>query len=293
MTPSPGPVTAGEAAAGVAGRHPGVRLEVGDFEVGETERRATAAVCLLVDLSYSMELRGTWGAAKQTALALHALVRTQYPQDAIQVIGFSNYARELRETDLAGLTWDMVQGTNLHHALVLAGRFLDRRPEHNPVVLVITDGEPTAHLRRDGQFWFDWPPSPETLELTLAEVDKMTRRQATMNIFMLADDERLTAFVDEVARRNGGRVLRAMPRKPGRVRRAATSCAPAARAADSPRCHERSVVRPSRSEGRTARRNYYLGPGFIAGALRCVTFGIPPPWNQTSMSTGRGDSAAG
>ena len=188
-----------------------VQLSVEDFEVTETERRASAAVCLLVDLSYSMALRGTWGAAKQTALALHALVRSQYPQDAICVIGFSNYARELRETELAGLSWDMVQGTNLHHALVLAGRFLDRRPEHNPVVMVITDGEPTAHLRRDGRFWFDWPPAPETLELTLAEVDKMTRRRATMNVFMLADDERLTSFVDEVARRNGGRVLRAMP----------------------------------------------------------------------------------
>jgi uncharacterized protein with von Willebrand factor type A (vWA) domain len=193
------------------GRPAGVRLSVEDFEVAETDRRASAAVCLLVDLSYSMALRGTWGAAKQTALALHALVRTQYPQDAIQVIGFSNYARELRETELAGLSWDMVQGTNLHHALVLAGRFLDRRPEHNPVVMIITDGEPTAHLRRDGRFWFDWPPSPETLELTLAEVDKMTRRRATLNVFMLADDERLTSFVDEVARRNGGRVLRAMP----------------------------------------------------------------------------------
>jgi uncharacterized protein with von Willebrand factor type A (vWA) domain len=193
-----------------AGRRSRVRLSVGDFEVTETERRASAAVCLLVDLSYSMALRGTWGAAKQTALALHALVRSRYPQDAIQVIGFSNYARELQETELAGLGWDMVQGTNLHHALVLAGRFLDRRPEHNPVVLVVTDGEPTAHLRRDGQYWFDWPPSPETLALTLAEVDKMTRRRATMNIFMLADDERLTAFVEEVARRNGGRVLRAM-----------------------------------------------------------------------------------
>jgi uncharacterized protein with von Willebrand factor type A (vWA) domain len=194
---------------GSSSGRPRVRLSVGDFEVGETERRTAAAVCLLVDLSYSMALRGTWGAAKQTALALHALVRTRYPQDSIQVIGFSNYARELRETDLAGLGWDMVQGTNLHHALVLAGRYLDRRPEQNPVVLIITDGEPTAHLRRDGQSWFDWPPSPETIELTLAEVDKMTRRRATLNVFMLAEDERLTAFVDEVARRNGGRVLRA------------------------------------------------------------------------------------
>ena len=188
-----------------------VRLSVSDFEIGETERRASAAVCLLVDLSYSMALRGTWAAAKQTALALYALVRTRFPQDSLQVIGFSNYARELRETDLAGLGWDMVQGTNLHHALVLAGRFLERRPEDNPVVLIITDGEPTAHLLRDGKYSFDWPPSPETLELTMAEVDKMTRRRATLNIFMLADDERLTSFVDEVARRNGGRVLRAMP----------------------------------------------------------------------------------
>ncbi len=200
---------------GPDGRLPRVRLSVRDFEVGETERRARAAVCLLVDLSYSMALRGTWAAAKQTALALHALVRSRYPQDAIQVIGFSNYARELRETELAGLGWDMVQGTNLHHALVLAGRFLDRRPEHNPVVLVVTDGEPTAHLRRDGRSYFDWPPSPETLELTMAEVDKMTRRRAVLNVFMLAEDERLTAFVDEVARRNGGRVLRAMPERLG------------------------------------------------------------------------------
>ncbi len=188
-----------------------VKLSVSDFEIGETERRASAAVCLLVDLSYSMALRGTWSAAKQTALALYSLVRTRFPQDSLQVIGFSNYARELRETDLAGLGWDMVQGTNLHHALVLAGRFIDRRPEDNPIVLIVTDGEPTAHLRRDGSSWFDWPPSPETLELTMAEVDKMTRRRATLNIFMLADDERLTSFVDEVARRNGGRVLRAMP----------------------------------------------------------------------------------
>src|ERR1019366_8071628 len=164
----------------LAGRLPRVRLSVSDFEVGETERRTSAAVCLLVDLSYSMALRGTWGVAKQTALALHALVRSRYPQDAIQVIGFSNYARVLQET-----------------------------------VLAVTDGEPTAHLRRDGQSWFDWPPSPETLELTMAEVDKMTRRKASMNVFMLADDERLTASVEEVARRNGGRVLRAMPESLG------------------------------------------------------------------------------
>jgi len=188
-----------------------VKLSAADFEVAETERRTAAVVSLLVDLSYSMQLRGTWAAAKQTALALHALLRSKFPQDAVQVVGFSNYARELHETELAGLGWDMVQGTNLHHALLLAGRHIDRHPENEPVVLIVTDGEPTAHLQRDGRSWFDWPPSPETLELTLAEVDKMTRRHAALNIFMLADDARLTAFVDNVAKRNGGRVLQAGP----------------------------------------------------------------------------------
>ncbi|WP_031163259.1 vWA domain-containing protein [Streptosporangium roseum] len=184
-----------------------VTLSVDDFEVAETERRTAAAVCLLVDLSYSMALRGTWAAAKQTAMALQALVSSKFPQDSVQIIGFSNYARVLQPDELAGLEWDMVQGTNLHHALLIAGRHLDRHPDFEPVVLVVTDGEPTAHLRRNGSAAFEWPPTQETLELTLAEVDKMTRRRATLNVFMLAEDERLKEFVNEVARRNGGRVF--------------------------------------------------------------------------------------
>ncbi|WP_424536302.1 vWA domain-containing protein [Sphaerisporangium viridialbum] len=192
---------------GPAGGDGRVSLSVDDFEVAETERRTAAAVCLLVDLSYSMALRGTWAPAKQTALALQALVASKFPGDAVQIIGFSNYARVLQAEELAGLEWDMVQGTNLHHALLIAGRHLDRHPDFEPVVLVVTDGEPTAHLMRNGRYWFEWPPSRETLELTLAEVDKMTRRRATINVFMLATDERLKEFVDEVARRNGGRVF--------------------------------------------------------------------------------------
>jgi uncharacterized protein with von Willebrand factor type A (vWA) domain len=210
------PVTVRNALLRRAGSSGGrVKLSARDFEVAETERRTAAVVSLLVDLSYSMHLRGTWAVAKQTALALHALLRSRFPQDAVQVVGFSKYARELHETDLAGLGWEMEQGTNLHHALLLAGRYIDRHPEHEPVVLIVTDGEPTAHLERDGRSSFDWPPSPETLELTLAEVDKMTRRHAALNIFMLADDARLSAFVDNVARRNGGRVLQAAPERLG------------------------------------------------------------------------------
>jgi uncharacterized protein with von Willebrand factor type A (vWA) domain len=192
-----------------------IRLATEDFEVVETDRRTSAAVCLLVDLSYSMVLRDTWGAAKATALALHALVSGQYPQDALTIIGFSSYARTLTATELAGLDADYVQGTNLQHALILAGRFLDQHPQHEPVVLVVTDGEPTAHLLPGGHPWFAWPPEPETLALTVAEVDRMTRRGATLNVFALDDEPRLLALMDDVARRNGGRVLQPDPRRLG------------------------------------------------------------------------------
>lgn len=121
-----------------------------DLTVAETERRDAAAVCLLVDLSYSMVQRDLWGVAKQTAMAVHTLVSTRFPQDAIQVIGFNDRARVLLPRELTELSLEPVQGTNLHHALLLAGRHLDRHPEFDPVVLVVTDGEPTAHLEDDG-----------------------------------------------------------------------------------------------------------------------------------------------
>ena len=193
----------------------GVKLRVEDFEVVETERRTTAAVALLVDLSFSMELRGTWAAAKQTSLALHSLVTTQFPQDAIEIIGFSDYAQVLKAEQLAGLDPQRVQGTNLQHALMLAGRFLGKHPQAEPVVLVVTDGEPTAHLTRDGYADFCWPPMPETLELTMAEVERITKRGATINVFMLDDEPRLVSFVEHLAERNGGRVFAANPEQLG------------------------------------------------------------------------------
>lgn len=185
----------------------GVSLQADDFEVVETERRSSAAIALLVDMSYSMELRGTWGEAKTTALALHSLVTTKYPQDAIEIIGFSDYARVMSPGALVEHDWDRVQGTNLQHGLMLARRHLDKHRGAEPVILVITDGEPTAHLAPDGYADFAWPPTRETIAATLAEVERCTRRGATINVFMLDDDPRLVAFMQEVGRRNGGRVF--------------------------------------------------------------------------------------
>ncbi|HEY5136741.1 MAG TPA: hypothetical protein VIJ41_13190 [Candidatus Nanopelagicales bacterium] len=182
-------------------------LDPADFEIRETERRTRAAVVLLVDQSFSMVMNDTWRTAKTTAMALHALATTQFPLDAVEIIAFANLARRIKPHELPDLDANEVQGTNLQHALMLAGRFLDKHPDAEPVVLVVTDGEPTAHLDRDGEWWFSWPPGPETIALTLAEVDKMTRRGVPLSFFRLGDDPRLAQFLDDVARRNGGRVL--------------------------------------------------------------------------------------
>jgi uncharacterized protein with von Willebrand factor type A (vWA) domain len=184
-----------------------VRIAVEDFEVVETERRTGAAVALLVDLSYSMALRGTWGAAKSTAMALHSLVTTRFPQDAIQIIGFSSTAQVLRPETLAELSVDTLQGTNLQHGLMLARRFLARHHDAEPVVLVVTDGEPTAHLEDDGTPFFCWPPMPETIARTVAEMERVARTGATVNVFALDPDPGLVHFVHDLTQRAGGRVF--------------------------------------------------------------------------------------
>ena len=182
-------------------------LLVEDFEVVETERRTSAAVALLVDLSYSMVHEGRWGPMKQTALALSHLVQTRFRQDALEVIGFNLAARRLSPVQLAEVEPEWVQGTNLQHALMLAGRHLRRHPDAEPVVLVVTDGEPTAHLRSDGSPSFNWPPTRETIRATVAQVDEVVRWGATLNVFMLGEDPGLARFVDAIARRSGGRLF--------------------------------------------------------------------------------------
>ncbi|MFM1723402.1 MULTISPECIES: hypothetical protein [Rhodococcus] len=188
------------------GRTP-VRMTVADVEVAETEQRAQAAVALLVDTSFSMVMDGRWVPMKRTALALNHLVTTRFRGDALQLIGFGRYAQALSAAELAGLdgAWD--QGTNLHHALLLAARHLRRHSNAQPVVLIVTDGEPTAHLESDGQAFFDYPPSMRTLGLTVRELDTLARLGAQVTIFRLGDDPGLARVVDRMAQRVGGRVV--------------------------------------------------------------------------------------
>ncbi|MGN5238832.1 vWA domain-containing protein [Rhodococcus sp. SJ-3] len=190
-------------------RDPGVpvRMTVSDVEVVETEQRAQAAVALLVDTSFSMVMDGRWVPMKRTALALNHLVSTRFRGDALQLIAFGRHARVVTAPELAGLDGVYEQGTNLHHALLLAGRHLRRHPNAQPVVLVVTDGEPTAHLEPDGYAAFDYPPSARTLGLTVRELDHLAKIDAQVTIFRLGDDPGLARIVDRMARRVAGRVV--------------------------------------------------------------------------------------
>ncbi|WP_418345423.1 VWA domain-containing protein [Rhodococcus pyridinivorans] len=190
-------------------RNPGlpVRMSVQDVEVIETEQRTQAAVALLVDTSFSMVMDGRWVPMKRTALALDHLVSTRFRGDALQLIAFGRHARVVSAPELAGLDGVYEQGTNLHHALMLAGRHLRRHPNAQPVVFVVTDGEPTAHLEPDGFAAFDYPPSARTLGLTVRELDHIARLGAQVTIFRLGSDPGLARVVDVLARRVGGRVV--------------------------------------------------------------------------------------
>ncbi|HZS32870.1 MAG TPA: VWA domain-containing protein [Methylomirabilota bacterium] len=192
-----------------------LRLAPSDFTVHRTELSARCATALVLDMSRSMLYRDCWTAAKKVALALHALIRAQYPGDALYVIGFSLYARELPPDEVpAVVLTDRHYGTNMQHALALARRLLGRHRGGNRQVVMITDGEPTAHLEGD-QAHFDYPTTRRTWELTQAEVRRCGREGITINTFMLEDSPGLVRFVSEMSRINRGRAFFVQPDRLG------------------------------------------------------------------------------
>ncbi|WP_045732699.1 vWA domain-containing protein [Pseudarthrobacter chlorophenolicus] len=190
---------------GAPGR--GLRLTPEDIEVAETEARTQAAVVLLVDVSFSMAAEGRWVPMKRTALALHHLVSTRFRGDRLQLVTFGRYAQSMDIGELTALPALREQGTNLHHGLLLAGRFFRRHPSMQHVLLMVTDGEPTAHLLPDGDSWFNWPPDTETIRVTVAELDRLGRSGVQATFFRLGDDPGLERFVQRMARRIDARVV--------------------------------------------------------------------------------------
>ena len=192
-----------------------VRLRHQDFEIYRSEQVTSTATAMLVDLSWSMALRGSFQSAKKVALALHNLITSQYPRDSFYIIGFAAYARELKAHDLPFLQWDeYLLGTNMQHALLLAERLLAKHDVATKQVIMISDGEPTAHLEK-GQAQFAYPPTRATIRETYKAVKRCTQKGIAINTFMLDANQYLREFMDDIARINGGRVFYTSPEKLG------------------------------------------------------------------------------
>ncbi|MDN5789715.1 MAG: VWA domain-containing protein [Micrococcales bacterium] len=191
------------------GRDPagGVRLDIRDVEVTETEARTQAAVALLADTSFSMAMDGRWVPMKRTALALHHLISSRFRGDHLQLIGFGRNAQVMDIEELTALDAQWDKGTNLHHALLLANRHFRKHPNAQPVLLIVTDGEPTSHLERSGETWFSYPPHPLTIAHTIRELDAAGRLGARVSFFRLGEDPGLARFIDQMAARVDGRVI--------------------------------------------------------------------------------------
>jgi uncharacterized protein with von Willebrand factor type A (vWA) domain len=192
-----------------------VRLDKDDFEVFRSETLTTTATVMMLDLSWSMALRGSFQAAKKVALALQNLIHSQFPRDSLYILGFSAYARELRSDELPYVRWDeSVLGTNMHHAFMIAQKLLARHKLGTRQIIMISDGEPTAHLEH-GRSYFAYPPSPITIRETLKEVRRCTQKGIVINTFMLDRNYYLKEFVNQIARMNKGRVFYTTPEKLG------------------------------------------------------------------------------
>jgi uncharacterized protein with von Willebrand factor type A (vWA) domain len=188
-----------------------VRVRQEDFEVYQNENLNQCSTVLMLDQSRSMGLNGCFEAAKKVAMALHSLIKMQYPRDHLYIIGFSEMAQELRHEDIPTATWgSYYPGTNMHHALMIARRLLSRHRYGQRQVLMITDGEPTAHLEQ-GMPYFNYPPSLRTIEQTLLEVKRCTKEGVIINTFMMEQDPYLMRFVQEVTRINRGRAFFSSP----------------------------------------------------------------------------------
>jgi uncharacterized protein with von Willebrand factor type A (vWA) domain len=187
-----------------------IRLSPDDFEVERTETITRAATVLMVDLSLSMPMRDNFLAAKKVAMALHSLISSQFPRDYLGIVGFSEVARELKPEQLPEVSWDFVYGTNMQHGFVLSRRMLAKQTGTKQIIM-ITDGEPTAHITSGGEVFFHYPPVYETVEATLTEVARCTREGIKINTFMLDATGYLKDFVEKLTRMNQGRAFFTTP----------------------------------------------------------------------------------
>jgi uncharacterized protein with von Willebrand factor type A (vWA) domain len=187
-----------------------VHLSADDFEIEKTEHLTKSSTVLMLDLSLSMPMRDNFLPAKKVAMALHSLITSQFPRDYMGIVGFSETARILTAAQLPEVSWDFVYGTNMQHGFLLARHLLAKQTGTKQIIM-ITDGEPTAHITPRGDVFFNYPPVPETIEATLREVVRCTKDNIRINTFMLDANSYLKSFIEKLTSINRGRAFFTTP----------------------------------------------------------------------------------
>jgi len=227
-----------------------VSLHIDDFVVRRQEFLSHTSTVILIDMSGSMAWNNCFYAAKKVALALDNLVRSTFPRDTLQIVGFYTAAEEMKPADLPYVKpksfgynaslysdyYDMLMGyidvqldyrdvvrgrtnvpqgfTNMQQGLRMAEQMLSKRQSPNKQIILITDGQPTAHCEGD-RLYLQYPPSQRTITATLQEVKRCTVKGIAINTFMLAKSYYLERFVDQMTKINRGRAFYTTPEQLG------------------------------------------------------------------------------
>jgi uncharacterized protein with von Willebrand factor type A (vWA) domain len=227
-----------------------VSLHLDDFVVRRQEFLSHTSTVILIDMSGSMAWNNCFYAAKKVALALDNLVRSSFPRDTLQIVGFYTAAEEMKTADLPYVKpksfgynaslysdyYDMLMGyidvqldyrdvvrgrtnvpqgfTNMQQGLRMAEQMLSKRQSPNKQIILITDGQPTAHCEGD-RLYLQYPPSQRTITATLQEVKRCTVKGIAINTFMLAKSYYLERFVDQMTKINRGRAFYTTPEQLG------------------------------------------------------------------------------
>jgi Ca-activated chloride channel family protein len=198
-----------------------------DFELHLHEGMTSCSTVVLLDMSGSMMRYGRFLSAKKVAMAMQALVRSRFPQDSIDFVGFYSGANKIPEIALPLAMPKPVtvydyqvrlkvpinqiakapqHFTNLHMGLQLARRILRKRTSENKQIFIITDGQPTAHVEGDFVYLL-YPPDPKSTVATLKESVMAVKEGCRISTFALIEDYwgmDWVGFVDQLTKLTKG-----------------------------------------------------------------------------------------
>lgn len=211
-----------------------IRMKPADIEIHATRNNPKCATVVCMDMSGSMRWGGQYIHVKRMALALHGLIRSEYPGDFVDFVEIFTLPKRRHISEVPELLPKPVTAhhsivrlkadmsdenitefnihphfTNIQHGLALARRMLQVQDTPNRQIVLITDGMPTAHFEGKWLYML-YPPDRRTERFTLREGLLCREQGITINIFLLSawsQTEEDVRFANRLAEQTQGRVF--------------------------------------------------------------------------------------